>query len=604
MKSVFRFFIVGMLLVTIILNSVSCNNASSDTNTPSDTNNPSNTTPKGETFTVSFENTSLSPQNVEKGSLLQKPTDPTKENCIFVGWYTDASFTDKASFPLTVNSDLKLYAQFYSLQEAFQKARENTIGDSVPGFEYTYAMDIKASYLGFSLTGNNAGTSKYSTVGEVNYYDESVNSGALMVDGASYKIRRGTSLQNISFDSNGKMKNYSVEQVDSAYKYDSSSLAKAIFTCSDDKIKSISPTSQNNVYKLDTSMNVSSAISLIANYLNHPIVEKILCELPETAADTNLYVSFNGEHLDSYTYEFKISVSELQFDLKYTLKFTDVGTAKNIVAKDFANVALSASDIKAIKDEAFAIVNAFKNQTSSGYDFSVETGVDFGVKSGEINSTFEGSAYRNFKNNSVFFHNDIKIDSDYKNGDLYKDKKIEDVHVKLTKLSNGEVHLIEKKLLVDSTQKVSGFVDSDLTSFYLFDILAHSGDYSFAEKTTQDGKTVYTFGLTNIGMEALINWLNGSLDLDPLGKASADVLVYGKFNASSVLINSGTVSVTVKDGKLENISVKAEGDFTTRFEDSANFGNADNAQIKLDMNIAANKDGNTFVPFDSVKDAK
>ena len=60
----------------------------------------------------------------------------------------------------------------------------------------------------------------------------------------------------------------------------------------------------------------------------------------------------------------------------------------------------------------------------------------------------------------------------------------------------------------------------------------------------------------------------------------------------------------VNESSFENISVKAEGDFTTRFEGSANFGNADNAQIKLDMNIAVNKDGNTFVPFDSVKDAK
>ena len=465
-------------------------------------------------------------------------------------------------------------------------------------------MDISVSYLGLSIAGKNAGTAKYSTVGEVNYYDESVNSGPLMVDGSKYQIRRGSTLQNISLDETGKMKNFSVEQVDSSYKYDSSSLAKAVFTYSDDKIGSVSPTDKNNVYELNTAMSVSSAVSLIANYINHPIIEKILCELPETAADTKIYVSFDGDRLDSYTYEFKISVSELQFDLTYTLKFTDIGTAKNIVTKNFENVALSSSEISIIKDEANAIVNAFRKQESSGYDFNVETGVDFGVTSGEINSTFKGSAYRKLQGTTAFFHNDIQIDSDYKNSDLYGNSNIEDVHVKLTKLSNGEVHLIEKKLLADSTQIVDNFVDGDTTSFYLFDILSNSGDYSFAEKTTKDGKTIYTFGLTNSGTATLITWLNNSLDLDPLNKATIDALVYGDFSDSSVLINSGTVSIVVENGVLEEIDVTVEGDFTTAFESTDNFDNAANAQIKLDMNIVVNDDGEEFEPFDSVKDAK
>lgn len=174
----------------------------------------------------------------------------------------------------------------------------------------------------------------------------------------------------------------------------------------------------------------------------------------------------------------------------------------------------------------------------------------------------------------------------------------------MTKLSNGEVHLIEKKPFVDSTQIVDNFVDGDTTSFYLFDILSNSGEYSFAEKTTKDGKTIYTFGLTNSGTAALITWLNNSLDLDPLNKATIDALVYGDFSDSSVLIDSGIVSIVVENGVLEKIDVTVEGDFTTAFESSANFDNAANAQIKLDMNIVVNDDGNKFEPFDSVKDAK
>ena len=46
----------------------------------------------------------------------------------------------------------------------------------------------------------------------------------LLLDGSNYKIRRGTSLQNVSLDENGTIKSFSVEQVDYDYKYDSSSL--------------------------------------------------------------------------------------------------------------------------------------------------------------------------------------------------------------------------------------------------------------------------------------------------------------------------------------------------------------------------------------------
>jgi hypothetical protein len=141
---------------------------------------------------------------------------------------------------------------------------------------------------------------------------------------------------------------------------------------------------------------------------------------------------------------------------------------------------------------------------------------------------------RKRQNNAVFFHNDIEIDSDYKNKDLYKDKGIEDVRVILTKLSNGEVYVIEKKILNGDEKQLGDFVDSDLTSFYLLDIVAQCGDFSFAEKVSENNKTVYTFGLTNNGTATLLTWLNTSLDLDPLARASVEALVYGQFIDSSM----------------------------------------------------------------------
>ena len=87
---------------------------------------------KQEFCTVSFENTNLEKQSVIKGSTIQKPSDPVKENYIFVDWYTDANYTNKAVFPIKVDTDISVYARFFTYQEAFQIARENTIGNDVP----------------------------------------------------------------------------------------------------------------------------------------------------------------------------------------------------------------------------------------------------------------------------------------------------------------------------------------------------------------------------------------------------------------------------------------------------------------------------------------
>ena len=587
-------FVIFMLMIVCLTLPVACGTTESP--------DPDQTTV--ETYTVTFENTSLAPVSLKKGDTLQRPNAPEKSACVFVGWYTDAAFTAEAAFPLTVNADTVLYAQFYSYEEAFAKARENTVGDDVPGFSYTYTLDMNVLYNAVELVGKTTGSAKYSSVGAVNFYDEGINTGVLFYDGSAYKIRRGSTLQSISLDENGKMRKFSVEQVGSDYKYDSSSLAKAVFSYSDEQLKSISATDKKNVYQLDTSASASSVIALIANYINHPIVDKLLCELPITSADTALYVTFENDKIESYTYTFDVNVSAFTLKLQYELVFTDSGKAQTITPKTFEGVALAPDEVKNVSDEVAAIVDAYKKQTSSGYAFVAKTGVDFGALSGEINSTFKGSAFRKNQNGSVFFHNDIEIDSDFKNADLYKNQGIADAHIKKTKLSNGEVYLIEKKLLLDSTKKIDGFEDSDNTSFYLFDLFTNSGVFSFVETETKDGKTVYTFGVTNEGAASLMAWLNACLDLDPLSKASVDAKVWGDFDASSVLVKSGSLTVTVENGKLVDMTAKIDADSMTAFVGSSEFSQKANAQMKLELTVTPDAKGDTFEPFETVKEAQ
>ena len=614
MKTLIRILVLVLSCVMVLSVLASCGETPDSGTTPVETKSPGTPGTPGKTpvetesqtpkVSITFANTGLPVKTVEKGSTVSRPADPTKEGAIFGGWFKDASFTTEMEFPVKADTDLTIYAQFFDYREAYKEARKNTIGDSVPGFGYQYTLKATASYNGLSLNGNQNGTARYSKTGDVNFYDEHTNSGSLFYDGSKYQILRNTTLQKVALDEKGSIDSYSVEEVGADYKYDSSSFAKAVFTYSDDQLKSISPTSEKNVYKLKTSLNASSVIALIGNNINNPIVAKTIGELPETSVSTGMYVTFSNGKIATYKYEITINVTNLQFSLVYTLTFTDSGEAKTIVPRTFEGISITEADIKKDLAAATTVVDAFRAKAQSGYDFDVQTGVDFGATSGEINAKFKGSAMRKVDGGQVYFHNDIEIDSDYKNADLYKSAGISDVHVKLTRLANGEVHIIEKKVLADSTKQITDFTPSDNTSYYLFDVLSNAGCFSFAQINTKDGITTHTFGLTNEGAAKLLNWLSANMDLDPLDKATTDVKIYGNLNASSLLVKKGTVSVQTQGSTLISIQVSLKAEGTTSFAGSSKFTAAESAQIKLDFKLTPNTAGNSFTPYETVKAAK
>ena len=67
------------------------------------------------TYTVSFETSggsTVSAQTVEDGAQLVSPQDPYRDGYIFKGWYRDAGYTSQVSFPITVTSNMTLYAKW------------------------------------------------------------------------------------------------------------------------------------------------------------------------------------------------------------------------------------------------------------------------------------------------------------------------------------------------------------------------------------------------------------------------------------------------------------------------------------------------------------
>ena len=559
-------------------------------------------------YTVKFANTTMADVQIEAGQSLQKPADPSKANCVFVGWYREASFQTEVSFPLTINADTTIYANFYSYEEAFKKARNNTIGDSIPGYEYDYTLDVTAGYMSLNLAGNTVGNSKYvAAATDVSFYDEHVNSGALFYDGSKYQIKKGRELHEISLDENDNVKKYKIKEVGEDYKHDSSSFAKAVFEYSDDKLKSIQPTSNPNEYQLDVSFNPSQAIALVGNYVNHPMVEKLIGELPATSVTTAMYVTFSGDKLNTYRYVMGIDVTGIKFDLTYSLTFKNQGQAPTIVPKVFNGTYVSNADVAQIKTEINGYLNTYRALGHSSYDFLAKTAVDY-PKKNAINATVNGSSKRKVSGDDVYFLNDYEVDTDHKNADLYKDQGLKDCHGGRAKLSGGEVHDLKKKTLggYSDVKTVTDYTKGSVDDYYLLDVMGMFNAVTFIQKLPNEekGTITYNVGTTDAGVASVLTAFNEALRLNPLGECSVDVKAYGSFNVSAVAVKDFKFQITISNGALSEISLKMNGSFNAAFPGSRDFSEAQDAAFSLSYSLKATDKGASYEPAATVDKVK
>lgn len=557
-------------------------------------------------YKVKFANTSMSDAQVEAGKTLAKPEDPTKANSMFAGWYKDEAMSQEVSFPLTVNADTTIYAKFYTYQEAFTKARNNTIGDSVPGYEYDYTLEVTAGYMSLSLKGNTTGNSKYNKSStDVTFYDAHENSGALFNDGTKYSIKKGRDLHVISVDENSTVKKYVINNVGEDYKYDSSSFAKAVFEYDETKLKEIKPTSKANEYQLKTGFNASAGVSLIGNYVNHPMVEKLVGELPETSVDTGMYVTFNGDKLNTYRYEMNINVTGISFTLSYALTFKNVGIAPIITPKVFNNTYVLDSDVNNIKSEINGYLNTYKGLANSSYDFKIKTAVDY-AKKNAINATVDGWTKRKVSGGNVYYLNDYEVDTDHKNADLYKDAGLKDCHGGRVKLSTGEVHDLKKKTLGGYNDITTVTNAGNVDDYYFLDVLGMFSNISFIQKITDTSKNTVTYavGTDTNGAVNVLKQFNNAIRLNPLGECNTDVKAFGSFTDSSVTIKNFKFKIVITNGALSDISLYMNGKLNGSFPGSRDFTEAQDAGFKLEYTLKVTDKGASYEPAATVDKVK
>ena len=64
------------------------------------------------TYDLGYEGAAKEPVAVKKDSPIQRPADPTRENCVFDNWYADAALTVPYDFSAPVTQDLTIYAKW------------------------------------------------------------------------------------------------------------------------------------------------------------------------------------------------------------------------------------------------------------------------------------------------------------------------------------------------------------------------------------------------------------------------------------------------------------------------------------------------------------
>lgn len=490
--------------------------------------------------------------------------------------------------------------------ELFLEARKNTIGNNVIGYEYTHSLNASATYMGVSLVGENEGNAKYNKDGQISFYDESINSGILFFDGYNYQIKDGNKLQKVTLDENNLLKKYSIEEVGANYKFDSSSFAKALFEIEDSKIKSVEETNKKGVYQVDAGFTASSAIALVGNYLNHDAIENVIGSLPETSVNTAMYVTFNDDKLGIYTYEMNINVSSIKFSLVYTLEFNSVGVAQTITPKTFAGLKLTNAEIQTTRNKINSLFELYKSQVNSSYDFELKTGVDFGVTTSEINATVKGSTKRYIDDGIVYFYNDVEIDSDFKNSDMYKTQGIDDLHYKKTMLADGTVYNIEKKLLGSNVYKVDNYNNSNADSYFLFDFFKKFDSLTYIQElyVEETNENNYIIGVSKSDTADFMSWLNDEVNINPLSKSNYTPKILGSYSTSSLELDECHFIIKVVDDKITCIELTLKGNYNTSFMFSADHAEEKKAAFDISLVLNVTTKGDNFVPFETVNDAK
>ena len=102
MKRYLGLLLVALMMFSVLFVAVSCNGSGETTE------------PQATKYTVTFDTqggSEIAPVSVNANKAVKQPTNPTRENYVFFGWYKDAACKNVYNFKNAVKASMTLYAK-------------------------------------------------------------------------------------------------------------------------------------------------------------------------------------------------------------------------------------------------------------------------------------------------------------------------------------------------------------------------------------------------------------------------------------------------------------------------------------------------------------
>lgn len=478
-------------------------------------------------------------------------------------------------------------------REYFLEAREKTVNG--PGWTYEDRLSITTT-IGLGITevsgpsGTRTGTTRYSTSGDVGFYQNFESSGALLFDGQTHAIRRGTTLETIKQNEDGEVTSYETEQVDVDYKYDTSTYAKAIFEYEDSDIKDVTAVSINR-YEITTGWNASQIISTLLNNLNNPIVEQIIENIPETQSDVHFYVTFTDDgYIDTFEYDFTVSVEVLGNDqtleFNYSMDFTEY-TAQDIEVPSFDGVLLTEEQVANAVEGINHAADSYRSLTNSAYTFELNTDIDYGSwwQIGASPSvSVEGSAKRQVIGGDVFFLNDLAVDiSGYDAGEDYDRIR--------GKTSDGRVWDVEEGGWFSSDEITEVTGDTSLDEFYLLpdETFLTADSFRAGQTETFDGVTTVTLGISDAGVVSFMEFIDDAVRTDATLENEWSIWANDGSSWTVSDLEDSNISISYDSTGIVSLDIEITGNIDTEIDDYS-----DETSFEITLTIETTDDGEGY----------
>lgn len=479
-----------------------------------------------------------------------------------------------------------------SSRDIFLRAKTKTFENDVYEYNYTAEAKIKFKDAVSFTPANLSGTIQYNkNAANTQYMHRKDVTGPLVFDYTTYTYNQGLNMITINADESKDFSIINKDVLPNNYQFETNSIGLILKTLADND--NLKVTKSGDQYNLD--LKTSFAQSSFLSVLNYVDSKKIIDTLSDLTVSKwgvgfgyNCYAKLNAAETSVSAFHFDAHVNvkdTVEIGFTFDQTFSKVGSGVTIQLPEFQNTEITPEGIQSGLN---AIGNALYKSRPNYYKYNVHTKVDHGVSKGNpfgmgVDSTSKGFAERQIIGNKVYFHNELEVDSDYKNKDQYPDD-IEDYKLTRAKVNDGNdtVYDVENPLIGKKTYtELKNYNNDAIDDYYMLpnETVLSTSSIPVLRKTVKDTKTTYKVGLTSDAIKDILKYYNKFIRLDKEGVKWIDVYdIKDGFNARKC-----DLEFVIENGMLLSIDGHMKGQYNIEANKEVKF------EFDLEIEFVNNK---------------